>query len=156
MTSQPTPRAVRLGFTLIEIMITVAIVAILAAIAYPSYNEHVLRSNRAEAKSALLENAQFLERSYTEHTRYDLCDSDADGSVDDAVVLPITQSPRAGSALYNITATTLTTTDFVLTATPVAGGRMAGDKCANFTLNNYGQKGLSGTPTATAEDCWRR
>ncbi|MBK1723733.1 type IV pilin protein [Thiocystis violacea] len=140
------------GFTLIEVMITVAIVAILAAIAYPSYTEYVLRSNRADAKAALLEDAQFLERNYTE-TSPPTYATDTAGN---AVTLPITQSPRSGTALYTLSATTLTATTFTLTAAPVAGGRMAGDKCASFTLNNFGQKALSGTPTATVQDCWAR
>jgi len=53
------------GFTLIEVMVVVAIVGILAAIAYPSYQEHVRRANRAEARGILLEMAQLLERNYT-------------------------------------------------------------------------------------------
>jgi type IV pilus assembly protein PilE len=138
------------GFTLIELMIAVAIVGILAAIAYPSYSEYVRRGNRAEAKTALLEDAQFIERNYTEANVYD---KDKLGS---ALALPITAAPRTGTALYNITATTLTAKTFTLTATPVTGQSMAGDKCANFTLNHLGQKALSGSPTASSQDCWNR
>ena len=59
------------GFTLIELMIVVVIVAILASLSYPSYREYVRRSARAEAKAALLENAQFMERNFTAANRYD-------------------------------------------------------------------------------------
>ena len=56
-------------------MITVAIVAILAAVAYPSYLDQVRRGNRAEAKAALMENAQFLERNYTVNSCYHRTDA---------------------------------------------------------------------------------
>lgn len=131
------------GFTLIEVMIVVAIVAILAAIAYPSYIEHVKRAHRADAKTALLENAQFLERNFTESNVYNKTSANAD------ITLPQTQSPASGTAIYTVSATTLSATAYRLTATPVVGGSMDGDSCGNFTLSNLGVKG-------TVAECWRR
>ncbi len=140
------------GFTLIELMITVAIVAILAAIAYPSYIEHVKRAHRADAKTALLNDAQFLERNFTEINCYHKTDSDSNGKCetgDTGITLPQTQSPASGTAIYTISATTLSATAYTLTATPVIGGPMDGDSCGNFTLSNLGVKG-------TVAECWRR
>ena len=76
------------GFTLIELMITVAIIAILAAIAYPSYTQYVRRAHRADAKTALLSNAQFLERNYTESNLYHKTDPDNDGDDDSPYLIP--------------------------------------------------------------------
>ena len=59
-----------LGFTLIEVMIVVAIVAILGAVALPSYQQYVERSRRADAKAVLLEATQFMERVFTERGAY--------------------------------------------------------------------------------------
>jgi len=135
------------GFTLIEVMIVVVIIAILAAIAIPSYDAYLRRSARADARTALLENAQFLERNFTEATSYAKNSANAD------IVLPITASPRDGTAYYAIGAV-LTATTYTLTAAPVVGGRMDGDACGSLTLTHLGQRGTTGT--LSAADCWNR
>jgi type IV pilus assembly protein PilE len=136
------------GFTLAELMAVVVIVAILASIALPSYREQVKRAARADAKAALMENAQFLEQNFTESNRYD---KDSSG---EPVALPFTQSPREDSAKYTI-AVVATSTTFTLTAAPVEGGMMDGDACGSFTLNQLGQKNVVNA-TKSASDCWAR
>lgn len=128
------------GFTLIELMVVVAIVGILAAIAYPSYQEHVRRTNRAEARGILLEMAQLLERNYTEANSYE------------NFVLPVSQSPRTGTARYTIqfSADTLTRNTYTLEAVPE--GSMAGDACGTLTLTQTGVRGSDGV----VAECWQR
>lgn len=133
------PRWKQIGFTLIEVMVVVAIVGILAAIAYPAYTEYVKKTRRAEVSSVLLENAHMLERHYTRTGSY------SDGTVNGLV----TQSPADGTAVFTI-AVTRNAEDFLLEATAVAGGVMAGDTCAAYTLNQLGQR------TPADAKCWRR
>lgn len=125
------------GFTLIELMITVAIVAILAAIAYPSYTEYVRRAHRADIKTALLDDAQFLERVFTETNDYT---KNAAGAVITQASLPRVQSPNSGTAIYNI-GLAVTVSTYTLTATPVNPGVMAADRCGALTLTHLGVKG---------------
>lgn len=137
------------GFTLIEIMIVVAIIGILAVIAYPSYTSYVQRSNRAQLKAILLENAQILERFSTEANAYDV---DAVGAT--PAYIDRSPKPGEGTPVYTIVLASNATT-FTLTATPVAGARMDGDACGSFTLNHFGQKGLTGNSLGI-NDCWNK
>ena len=138
------------GFTLIELMIVVAIVAILASIAYPSYVSYIARSSRAEVKSALLEDVQFLERNFTVSNKYD---EDSAGNAIATIDLPAQQTPTEGQAKYVITLSAVGTTTFTLTATPA--GSMATDGCGAFTINQAGTKRVVGASLSNA-DCWGR
>jgi len=126
------------GFTLIELMITVAVVAILAAIAIPSYQDHVRKSRRAQAKADLVELGQLLERFHTVQNTYS------------GFSLAFSQSPREGGAQYNISLDgSATSSAFKLQAVPVGG--QASDKCGTLTLDQAGRK----TPdNAKVAGCW--
>ncbi|WP_316672471.1 type IV pilin protein [uncultured Tolumonas sp.] len=92
------------GFTLMEVMITVAIIAILTSIAVPSYLNYVTASRHKEAKSAVLELGQFMERYYTAHDRYNNTDDSTLSEGD----LPFSTVPKeGGAAYYNITVNSL-------------------------------------------------
>ena len=136
------------GFTLIELMIAVAVVGILAAIAYPSYQEQVRQSRRADATAVLVEAAQFMERFYTLNNRYD---ETRDGT---AVSLPanLQRAPKEGTNIYyDVTLSTVAQNSFTLLATPV--NAQAGDACGNLTLTNTGARAKTGT--LALERCWR-
>tara|TARA_R100000322_G_scaffold169847_2_gene143226 strand:+ start:1183 stop:1608 length:426 start_codon:yes stop_codon:yes gene_type:complete len=132
------------GFTLIEMMIVVAIIGILAAIAFPSYKLYVENTRRAAAEADMLELAQWMERRYSANFDY------RDGGADPA--LPFTVSPRNGTTFYNISFDpAVARNSFVLKAVPTAG--QVDDRCGTLTL------GHDGTRTATkgavvVADCW--
>lgn len=131
------------GFTLIELMVTVAVVAILAAIAYPSYQEQVRKSRRAQAKADLVELTHILERYRTVNNTY--ADADDSGAFFD-------QSPRDRAPFYAIALSNDGASTFTLTATPVAGGSQERDRCGALSINQAGVKGETGS--ASYEECW--
>ncbi len=115
------------GFTLIELMIVVAIIAILAAIAYPSYQGAIRDTRRGVAQADLVELAGFMERYYTTNSKY----TDA--------AIPFNESPQEGGAVYyNLSVTIPSATTFVLVATPA--GSQATDYCGVLTLEGTDKK----------------
>lgn len=136
------------GFTLIELMIVVAIIAIIASVAYPSYQDSIAKSRRADAQASLLELAQFMERHYTANNQYTV----GNNNPVTPPVLPFTESPKDGGAVfYNIDLPVITATTYTLRATPA--GPMAGDGCGNLTLTHTGVKGRTGE--LALNQCWR-
>ena len=127
------------GFTLIELMIVVVIIAILSAIALPSYRDSIRKSRRTLAKTALLDLASREEKFYSLNNAYA-----------SAATLNFTTAIKDGSnTYYNVTVTLVTTTNpptYTGTATPA--GSQAVDSCGTYTVNSLGQQ----TPTTTG--CW--
>lgn len=148
------------GFTLIELLIATVIVAIIAAFAYPAYQGSIRKSRRADAKSALVETAQILERCFSRLDKYD------DTACPDTTYSIVSAGPTiniktgklpltGGGGYYTISSIDaddterLKPTTFELRATPTAkNGQNNDTHCASFTLNNLGVKG------ATNTDCW--
>ena len=132
------------GFTLIELMIVVAVVAILASIAIPAYQDQVRKGRRADAMAQLLTLAQAYERFYTSNNTY--------AGFWATVPANQRQSPTQGTAFYTLT-TNETATTFVLTATPLAAGGQDADRCGALSINQAGLRTENGP--ASIEECWR-
>jgi type IV pilus assembly protein PilE len=135
------------GFTLIEILVVVAIVGILSAIALPTYNQYITNTRRSEAVAFLRANEQHMQRFYQANNRYDTSLSNT------AVVLPHQQAPALGTASYLIgfEANQLTQTTFTIEAIPQ--GSMANDACGTLRINNLGVRSVTGSrPVA---ECWK-
>lgn len=135
------------GFTLIELMIVVAIVTILAAIGYPSYTSYVIKSNRSAAEGFMLTVSNKQEQYMLDARVY----ANDPGAL---TTLGLT-TPAEVSRNYTITVAAnnaATPPSYTITAAPT-GAQLANDtKCATLTLDQTGSKGISGTGPATA--CW--
>jgi type IV pilus assembly protein PilE len=127
------------GVTLIELMTVTFIIAILTAIAVPSYRQYVLRTNRTDAKTALTSEASLLERCFTRYTAYN--------SGNCSHGLPMTVSSGTYKVQFSTGEPTVTT--FKIEAVP-QGNQAKDTKCGTFTTNQANVR------TAGASDCWGR
>lgn len=136
-------RSTQSGFTLIEVMIVVAVISILTAIALPSYSEYIRRGHRAEARAGLMQAAQWLERAATATGTYPL-----------AAAFPAGLKDVPGKR-YDITLASADGRVYALTATPK--GAQLGDKCGAYTLTQAGVRGANGkvqTDAGFDGTCW--
>ncbi len=140
------------GFTLIELMIVVGVIAILATIAYPAYQEQVRKTRRADCAGALVGLANAMERHFTTNSTYQ--QAAADNADTGAPAIYATQCPvDGGTATYNLTIQSASASTFTVAAAPT--GAQTGDKCGTLTLTNTGLKGMTGAQSGlTVQDCW--
>ena len=134
-----TARAIR-GFTLVELMITVVIISILAAIAYPSYSDFVMRSNRTEAQRELVRLANLQEQLFVDQRVY-TNNMTVLGAPANPYLVPVNRPPP----FYSITGTVAGRT-FILSAT-ATGVQLNDLNCLTLTINEVGLRG-------PAENCW--
>lgn len=135
------------GFTVVELMLVLTIVAILAAVALPSYREAIRRGHRAEARVGLLQAAHWLERFATATGSYLRDEADFPAAL---------KGLPSGTYEIDFRASDAKGSGYTLTATP--RGAQAGDRCGGFTLDHTGLRGLL-SPSASEvlqADCWNR
>ena len=128
------------GFTLIELMIVVTVIAIIGAIALPGYRNYVIKASRSEAKSALTTAAAYEEQYFSSNKTYTT-------NLADLSLTALTESGKYSLSVDAPTATCPIAACFALTAAP-QGGQTEDTECGDFTLNSSGEKG------ADSADCW--
>lgn len=133
------------GFSLLELMIVVIIIAILASIAFGSYQHHVVNTRRAAAAACLQERTQRLERFHTLHLSY----LDAAGNP------PVLAECGDGLAQhYQLGLSAVSARAFTLQAVPQGAQAKADTRCGTLTINQLGVRAVSGTANATPGECW--
>ncbi|SFD24811.1 type IV pilin protein [Pseudoalteromonas denitrificans] len=131
------------GFTLIELMIVVAIIGILAAVAYPSYTQYVVKSARAEAVTALIDAANRQEQFFVDNYDYT------------TVVANLGLQAATETGLYTLAiASVANSRAFTITATPASGVAATDSGCTSLIINELSIK--TSTGTETADECWGR
>ena len=141
------------GFSLLELLAAMSIIVILATLAVTSYQKQIRKARRADAKTVLLETAQFMERNYTEANRYD---QDSVGNAINNSTLPHPESPVDGNRkFYDIRFLGAPATQtFTIDAIP-KNGQEKDTLCATLRIDETGKKNIVGG-TGSVGKCWAR
>jgi type IV pilus assembly protein PilE len=142
----------QLGFTLIELMIVVAIVAILSAIAYPSYERYVIKTKRSVAQSALLQVADRQQQFFMDNKRFAADLTNLGFPANPYVLNDDGASTVAGDtqAVYSVSLSNVTATTWTATAAPLQGQLSRDSYCGSLSLTQAGAKGKTGS----SDKCW--
>ncbi len=129
------------GFTLIELMITVAVLGIIVAIGYPAYTDQMRKTRRADAKAAIMDAASKMERFYTQFGRYS------------GTIANVGISATSPENFYGIAATVTGAGSQTFTLTATRAGQQTGDVCGNFTINQAQNRNVVSASLSAAQ-CW--
>ena len=153
MNKNPTKsRNAQRGFSLIELMIVVAIIAIISAFAYPSYDRYVIKTKRSVAQNALLQVADRQQQFFMDNKRFaaDITDLGFPASpyvVDDTGTSTVASD---ADAVYSLSLSNVTATTWTATAAPLNGQLSRDTYCGSLTITQTGAKGKSGA----SDECW--
>jgi len=153
MNKNPTKsRTAQRGFSLIELMIVVAIIAIISAFAYPSYNRYVIKTKRSVAQNALLQVADRQQQFFMDNKRF-ATDITNLGFPASPYVVDDNGTPTVaadGDAVYSLSLSNVTATTWTATAVPLNTQLSRDTYCGSLTITQTGAKGKSGA----SDDCW--
>ena len=140
------------GVTLIELMVVVAIVAIMFAVAFPAYDRYIVRTKRAVGQNVLVQVADRQQQFFMDNKRYAANLTNLGFTADPYIVDDDGASSVAGDpdAVYSVSLSNVTVTSYTATAAPLSGQLSRDTDCGSLTLTQAGAKGHSGG----GDNCW--